>query len=98
VNRKGLFRKKEVKTPFQMKQELAYPSRYYGDGGTIHSTGQIDVEVHNGRVVSVWFRCQELPFRQVEVSTERANTCLHGRYDLPLITGVEVLDRSTSQT
>lgn len=45
-------------------QAVAEPSRFYGDGGTIHDSGTIDV-VQNakGDVVQVWFRCQNLPFR-----------------------------------
>lgn len=48
-------------------------TRYYGDGGTIHQTGHLDIGVHRGRVVSVWFRCQPLPFKQNDVDLERAN-------------------------
>jgi hypothetical protein len=36
---------------WRRKQELAAPSRYYGDGGTIHNTGALDIEVVDGRVV-----------------------------------------------
>ncbi len=63
-------------------------TRYYGDGGTIHSSGQLDVEIHDGKVIAVWFRCQPLPFRQSNASIHRAkemksmykdfNTTLHG--------------------
>jgi hypothetical protein len=47
-------------------------TRYYGDGGTIHHSTYVDVEVHNGRVVSIWFRCQTLPFKQHPVDDQRA--------------------------
>ena len=30
---------------WKQKQELAKPGRYYGDGGTIHSTGEVNVEL-----------------------------------------------------
>jgi len=73
------------------KQRAAGKSRFYGDGGTIHDAAGLDVEVHNGRVVSVWFRCQALPFVQTEVNAERARemgTMAAG----VKITGVEVLD------
>ena len=33
-------------------------TRYYGDGGTLSDNSYIDVETHEGRVVSVWFRCR----------------------------------------
>jgi hypothetical protein len=40
------------------------PGRFYGDGTTIHGTTAIDVEVEDGVVVAVWYRCQMLPFVQ----------------------------------
>lgn len=56
-----------------LKQKLAGKGyRYYGDGGTIHHSGQLDVETFHGTVVAVWFRCQPLPFHQVEVESNRA--------------------------
>lgn len=77
------------------KQELAAPSRYYGDGGTIHSTGYLDVETYCGEVVAVWFRCQMLPFAATEVAASRAED-MTAAYDdgfIPALTGVEVLDQ-----
>jgi hypothetical protein len=53
-------------TLFDVKQEAARESgaRYYGDGGTIHGTHTLDIELdEDGNVASVWFRCQLLPFR-----------------------------------
>ena len=50
---------------WRLKQEMAKPGRYYGHGGTIHHSGQLDVETYQGEVVAIWFRCQLLPFRQV---------------------------------
>jgi hypothetical protein len=39
--------------------------RYYGGWGTIHGTDSLDIVVNEfGSVVAVWFRCQQLPFRQ----------------------------------
>lgn len=39
--------------------------RYYGGDGTIHRTGEVNVELDiKGSVVAVWFRCQPLPFTQ----------------------------------
>ena len=46
--------------------------RFYGDGGTIHNTDHVDVEVHEGRVVAVWFRCQPLRFKQSDWGPQRA--------------------------
>jgi hypothetical protein len=34
--------------------------------------GRLDVEVHEGKVVGVWFHCQFLPFQQWEVGAARA--------------------------
>lgn len=65
-------RQRNPLTRWNRKQRLASPGRYYGDGGTIHHTGYLDVEVHKGRVVSVWFRCQPLAFKAVDVHDERA--------------------------
>lgn len=63
--------------------------RFYGDGTTIHNTGHVDVETHNGEVVAVWFRCQPLRFNHVEVDEERANSMKKSYEDntLPEIRG-----------
>jgi len=53
-------------------QRAVKPNRYYGDGGTIHGTKYLDVEVYEGEVVAVWFRCQQLPFKVTEVNQSRA--------------------------
>lgn len=82
--------KKRKQDRWAAKQELARPSRYYGDGGTIHGTKQLDIEVRDGEVVAVWFRCQLLPFRQVEVDARRAESMRSTQ--VPYLTGVEVLD------
>lgn len=44
----------------------------YGLDKTIHSTNHIDVEVHNGKVVAVWFRCMPLEFKHHDVEADRA--------------------------
>lgn len=69
-------------------------TRYYGDGGTIHNTKHLDVEVHNGKVVSVWFRCQTLPFKTTIVDADRAVAMTRFYYskNLPEIRGVELKD------
>ena len=72
---------------FAAKQQLAAPSRYYGDGGTIHDTGHIDVRVNRDGVVSeVWFRCQQLPFSATYGGAERVSM------PRARVTGVEILD------
>ncbi len=78
---------------WKRKQRAAAPGRYYGNGGTIHHSGYLDVETHRGTVIAVWFRCQQLPFQQSEVSAVRAAD-MESVTDLPALTGVEVLDGS----
>jgi len=77
------------------KQRAAYPGRYYGGDGTLHDNVELDVELFNGQVVAVWFRCQVLPFVQEEVSQARADE-VQGLYlnrtALGKITGVEIMD------
>lgn len=79
-----------VRDLWEAKQRLARPGRYYGDGGTLHSVGFLDVEVHKGQVVGVWFRCQLLPFVAREVGPERAES--YAGETLPNLTGVELRD------
>lgn len=53
---------------------MATRKLHYGDNGTIHRTGHLDVEVDkDGKVVAVWFRCMMLPFKQANVDEQRAN-------------------------
>ncbi len=45
----------------------------YGDDKTIHSTGEVNVELGpDGNVVAVWYRCRMLPFTQTRVDPFRA--------------------------
>lgn len=74
---------------WKLKQTLAHPARYYGDGGTYHSSGVLDVGVKDGKVVAVWFRCQQLPFKQYDASDGFAG---QGNPEIS-ITGVEILDK-----
>jgi len=49
----------------------------YGDDGTIHHTGHVDVELGpTGTVVAVWFRCRMLPFSQSVVADSRVQSML----------------------
>lgn len=73
------------------KAAAATGARFYGDGGTIHRTGHLDVETKDGKVVAVWFRCCRLPFQQAEVTQERSDQL--GSFVLNYsITGVEIKD------
>jgi hypothetical protein len=81
----------------RLQQRLAKPGRYYGNGGTIHSTTHLDVEVDDlGHVVAVWFRCQPLPFMQTNVAPRRGVEMqrMYAESPMPGITGVEVVDPS----
>lgn len=75
---------------WKAKQRLAGSSRYYGDGGTIHHTGHLDVETYKGEVVAVWYRCQPLPFKQAPILEGRAQEMrsMYDRSPAPGITRV----------
>lgn len=65
---------------------------YYGDGGTIHHTGHLDVEVTPaGEVVAVWFRCRALPFEVAPADERRADEMRRMYRDdpPPPLTGIE---------
>jgi hypothetical protein len=73
-----------------LKQKLS-AGRFYGDGGTIHNTAHLDVEIGpDGHVVSVWFRCQILPFVEHRVDADRATSMASASRFAPDIHGVEV--------
>jgi len=44
----------------------------YGHDRTWHRTEQINVEVHEGEVIAVWFRCLALPFTVSDWGARRA--------------------------
>jgi len=85
-----------IQNRWKLKQKLAKPGRFYGDGGTIHHTGYVDVELIDGQVVAVWFRCQPLPFKQTNISRNRSDEMrrMYSESPMPDITGVEVVDPS----
>ena len=65
----------------------------YGHDKTIHRTGHVDVEVDTeGRVVSVWYRCQPLPFFQTTVWKARADEMdgLYQKMPMPSIESIEL--------
>lgn len=78
-----------------LKQKLATPGRFYGDGGTIHATTALDVEVHNGKVVAVWFRCQPLAFKATQVNASRAAEMrsMYTEDPMSAIAGIELVDK-----
>ena len=69
-------------------------TRFYGDGGTIHDTIGLDIEMKDGVVVSVWFRCQPLPFKVTEVREYRANEMqsMYREGHMPEIHGLQLKD------
>ena len=75
----------------KQKEAAKTGTRYYGDGGTIHHSNQLDVETYQGRVVAVWFRCQPLPFKESIVDLARSAS-MDNLYDgnSYLLTGVEI--------
>lgn len=78
---------------WRLKQRIAAPASYYGDGGTVYSTGHIDVEMYHGEVVGVWFRCKFLPFRVHQVELRRALTLDEARFfEHERITGIETIN------
>jgi hypothetical protein len=73
---------------------LAAPGRYYGDGGTIHHTNEVNIETFDGAVVAVWFRCSMLAFTTREVEAARAKEMI-GAYVTDagaLLSGIEIQD------
>lgn len=76
---------------YERKQAVHAPDRFYGSGGTIHPTEHLDVEVCDGLVVGVWFRCQQLPYQVTRV--QRDEVPVHFRAEqLPKLKGVVVRD------
>ncbi len=70
-------------------------TRFYGNGGTIHSTTDINVEIHDGKVVGVWFRCQALPFTQSDYGESRAEELkdMYKHNPMPEIHGLNLVDK-----
>ncbi len=60
--------------------------RFYGAGGTIHHSGQVNVErdPETGAVVSVWFRCSALPFTDDVTDPARADSMRRTYHDNPI--------------
>lgn len=70
--------------------------RYYGSDMTIHSGGEVNVELdHDGHVVAVWFRCQPLPFTESSTSKDRAKEmrAMYQRQPAPPIDAIVLRDR-----
>lgn len=56
----------------------------YGDEGTIHRTGEVNVERgQDGTVVAVWFRCRTLPFSDSRISEPREATLREAYAEMP---------------
>ena len=71
-----------------------FPGRrfHYGDEGTIHRTGMVNVEVDkHGRVVAVWFRCAMLPFDQTVVEWGRVKS-MRRIYEAGVLTPITAID------
>ena len=69
-------------------------TRVYGHAGTINGSEQLNVEVTAaGEVVAVWFRCQQLPFRQGFADGTRASSMRETSRHAPRLVAVEVIDQ-----
>jgi len=71
--------------------------RVYGNDKTIHRTGEVNVELdEKGNVVSVWYRCQPLPFTQRVVDDNRASsmTRMYEAQPAPFIEAIELKDEN----
>lgn len=67
----------------------------YGHDGTIHCSNQLDIEVDDqGEIVSVWFRCAGLPFKQINVGKSRADEMrrMYSENKIHPITAIEFKD------
>lgn len=85
--------------PYQPRRP-SLATRRYGDGNTIHSTGHLDVETLDGRVVAVWYRCQPLPFSQTDVLDDRADE-MDLMYEIGLnmrIAAIDIVDLPPKET
>jgi hypothetical protein len=80
----------------RQKEFIKTGTRYYGDGGTIHFTTHVDVEIApTGQVVAVWFRCQHLPFKMRKIDERRAAEMREMYTDFKSeLHGVEIKDAS----
>ena len=69
--------------------------RVYGNDKTWHQTEQVNVEIHNGVVVAVWFRCTPLPFDVSDTDKNRAveMTRMYGEGNIPGLVAVELIDK-----
>lgn len=86
----------EARHRLRLARRALFPGRirHYGDDGTIHRTGEVNVEVdRSGKVVAVWFRCAVLPFTQDVANEERARG-LRRIYERPprQITAIDFVD------
>ncbi len=72
--------------------------RYYGGDTTIHSGGEVNVELDiDGNVVAVWFRCQTLPFTQNVVDWQRAESMRrsYAEHPVPSLDAVVLRERKS---
>ncbi len=70
--------------------------REYGRNITIHSSEHVDVETDAmGNVVSVWFRCQIIPFKQTRVSRDRQKDMaeIYASKHVPKLLSITIMDR-----
>ena len=86
-----IVRKLSEQERWALKQELAEPSFYYGNGGTIHGTNHLDIVTNAiGTVTEVWFRCTQLPFQQTKKLGPFERETIEMIEGLSKITGIEI--------
>lgn len=68
----------------------ASTSHTYGLDQTWHRTETVDVEIRDGHVVAVWFRCQMLAFTENAVDQARADDMVAHADDASPIIAVEL--------
>jgi hypothetical protein len=83
-----------VRHRLRLAWRALFPGRrlHYGDEGTIHQTGHLNIELDkHGRVVAVWFRCAMLPFTQTTVEWDRVKDMRH-IYDRCTLARIAAID------
>lgn len=71
---RGLFK---VLSRYEFRLRTPKKEDRYGDRNTIHSNGDVHVEIGpDGNVCAVWYRCRLLPFTQTRVIDSRASELL----------------------
>lgn len=77
--------------PFKKRYKKT-KTNHYGNDKTIHQNTLLDIETNSkGEVVSVWFRCHPVPYKQVVVNELRSNEMkgMYSRSPMPGVLSIE---------